>query len=607
MKKDTIKLLKNSSSFREKAETQLGKYPKIDPYLTESEARKLAHELEVHEIELEMLNEQLVLSNDETRIVSEKFTALYDFAPVGYFTIEHDGTICELNIAGAKLLGKERSSLMGRNFKLFLSTSTLKIFNDFLQKIFEGKTKEACEVQLANNGNFSIFLHVDGVFLHSKSKYLVSTTDITERKKAENQIVRMNSVLFAISYISQLITREKDAKLLLDKACDILYKTRGYILVWVGVIEEGHKRVIPAARTGKDADYLDEITITWDESDTGKGPTGTAIRTCKPQVCKNIATDPNFAPWRDAAMRRGYASSFVAPMMHNERLLGTLNVYSGTIDFFSDDEMSLLCELANSLALGLFSIENDKKRKEAETKLKQYSENLEAQVKERTAELEAFTYSISHDLRTPLRAMNGFSQIIIEDFADKLGEEGRRQLNVITQSAVKMSELIDGLLALSRLGGSQLSISNINMKTLVSETIENLKSSMDKSRTAHFEIGELPDASGDASMIRQVFVNILDNAVKFTRNVMKARIEAGGYEENEENVYYVKDNGAGFDAKYTDTLFIIFHRLHSTEEFEGTGIGLAIIKRIITRHGGRVWAEGKIGEGATFYFTLPKK
>jgi signal transduction histidine kinase len=220
-------------------------------------------------------------------------------------------------------------------------------------------------------------------------------------------------------------------------------------------------------------------------------------------------------------------------------------------------------------------------------------------------EMEAFSYSVSHDLRAPLRAIDGFTQILVEDYDKKLDDEGRRITAVIRASTVQMGKLIDDLLSFSRLGRKEITKNNVAMEALVDETYKEVrKSSPD--RNIEFILGKIPDAKADIDMMRIVWTNLLSNAVKFTGKTEKAKIEVGSKSDGAYITYYVKDNGAGFDMQYVNKLFGVFQRLHSTEEFEGTGVGLANVKRVVERHGGKAWAEGKVGEGATMYFTLPK-
>jgi signal transduction histidine kinase len=251
-------------------------------------------------------------------------------------------------------------------------------------------------------------------------------------------------------------------------------------------------------------------------------------------------------------------------------------------------------------------------RKQVQVELQKYRDHLEELVSQRTAELvalnkelESFSYSVSHDLRAPLRAIDGFSRILLEDYTDKIDDEGKRLLNIVRNNTQKMSQLIDDLLAFSRVGRQEIRHSNIDMDKLAKTLFKELKLTVPE-RELQFNVKTPPAIHGDQAMIRQVFVNLLSNSIKFTRPKENAIIEVGGSNEADENVYYVKDNGVGFDMRYVNKLFGVFQRLHNSEEFEGTGVGLAIVERIIHRHGGRVWAEGEVGKGATFYFTLPR-
>lgn len=219
-------------------------------------------------------------------------------------------------------------------------------------------------------------------------------------------------------------------------------------------------------------------------------------------------------------------------------------------------------------------------------------------------ELESFSYSVSHDLRAPLRAIDGFARMVVEDYWDKLDDGGKHQLKVIQDSAREMGQLIDDLLAFSRLGRKAMTMSDMDMSQLAEDVFEKLTVA-DTEQTARLNIHKLPHAYGDPGLIREVFLNLLSNAIKFTKPGETAVIELGGKTEGEEIIYSVKDRGVGFDMAYSDKLFRVFQRLHSAAEFEGTGIGLALVQRIIHRHDGRVWAEAKEGEGATFFFTLP--
>lgn len=221
-------------------------------------------------------------------------------------------------------------------------------------------------------------------------------------------------------------------------------------------------------------------------------------------------------------------------------------------------------------------------------------------------ELEAFSYSVSHDLRSPLRSINGYASILKEEFEDHLEEEAQHLLNKIIRSALKMSNLIDSLLSLSRLGRKQIIDHSIKMNAIIKLVMREFEKIPGR-ENINFVVKKVPDARGDQELIKQIFINLISNAIKYSSQKNKPEIEIGAMDENGKTIYYVSDNGAGFNMEYQDKLFGVFQRLHSSQQFEGVGIGLAIVKRIVTRHGGDIWAEGKVDEGATFYFTLPQQ
>lgn len=244
--------------------------------------------------------------------------------------------------------------------------------------------------------------------------------------------------------------------------------------------------------------------------------------------------------------------------------------------------------------------------------LEELNESLEKRVEERTAqleaankELEAFSYSVSHDLRAPLRAIDGFAQILMEDHFKQSDAEGKQLLAGVQKNSRKMAQLIDDLLAFSRVTRKPFELLPLDMEDVFRTVYEELKH-LNPERRVEFNLRNVPKGLGDLAMIRQVAVNLLSNARKYSRNQEVAVIEVEGKDSGDEVIYSVKDNGVGFDMKYVDKLFGVFQRLHSDAQFEGTGVGLAIVQRIIQRHGGRIWAEAAPGQGATFYFTLKR-
>jgi signal transduction histidine kinase len=250
--------------------------------------------------------------------------------------------------------------------------------------------------------------------------------------------------------------------------------------------------------------------------------------------------------------------------------------------------------------------DNITERKTQETELEERVRSRTAELEFANSELEAFAYSISHDLRAPLRAIEGFSQIIVEEYTGKIDAEADRLLNVICANTRRMDQLITDLLALSRVSRGDMQFSRIDMAGLADSLYREIVPA-DVRQTFAFSVAPLPEACGDPTLIRQVWANLLSNAVKYTLPKDERRIEIGGYKDNDMNVYYVKDSGVGFNPAYVHKLFGVFQRLHRTEEFEGTGVGLAIVRRIVQRHGGETWAEGIVGHGATISFSMPDK
>lgn len=304
-------------------------------------------------------------------------------------------------------------------------------------------------------------------------------------------------------------------------------------------------------------------------------------------------------------LKKGYPPGHVElfsyltiPVFFGEKIVAVIGVANkgGAYDETDVRQLTLLSD----------SVWKYVERKNTEDELISLNLMLEQRIQERTSDLESFTYSVSHDLRTPLRAIIGFSRIVLDDYSAVLDSEGLRLLNVIIDNTNRMGQLIDDLLAFSRAGRSSINYSQVDMTVLAKEVCDHLVT--DEMRdNIEIRLGTLPETQGDGSLLRQVWTNLLSNAVKFTLPRTEGLIEVGAFSVENENVYYVKDTGVGFDMQYADKLFAIFQRLHSAAEFEGNGVGLAIVQRIVACHGGRVWAEGRQGEGATFYFSLPRK
>ena len=388
---------------------------------------------------------------------------------------------------------------------------------------------------------------------------------------------------------------------------------------------EGFHRVALVHRDPQRAEWAREFQKRF--SAKAAAPHGVAhvMRTGKAKIYTDIPDSMLIALAQDAEhfkilQELGLASAMVVPLVARGRTLGAITFASeNPARRYTDSDLNFAEELARRAALGIDNARLYSDAQNALTEVQAKTEEiqrlnieLEERVKERTAqlemmvkELEAFTYSISDDMRGPLRAIDGFSRVLVEEYPNKLDAEGKRLLNIIRTNARSISELINGLLTFSHLGRQPLDQVDINMEELAKSAFDELQAA-NKERSVLIELQALPPTFGDRNMIRQVFYNLISNAFKFTRPKQNPTIEIGFQDSGNQHTYYVRDNGVGFDMQYSPKLFGVFQRLHSVDEFEGAGVGLALVQRIVLRHGGKVWAEGKVNEGATFYFSLPK-
>ena len=521
-------------------------------------------------------------------------------------TIRKDGKIMDVNRATEDATGIPRERLIGSDFSNYF-TEPERARQGYEQVFSQGFVQDYPLVMRRRSGQVMEVLYNATLFKNEAGEVegvFAAARDVTARKRAEREAQRLNRALRALSECNEAVVRATDERSLLRQTCDIAVEVGGYRMAWVGYAEQDdNKTVRPMAQAGAEEGYLGTANITWADVERGRGPTGTAIRTGEVAICQDTLTDPDFAPWSEEAQRHGFRSSIVLPLRSEDGIFGSLSIYAVEARAFDAAEQQLLEQLAGNLSYGILALR-------ARTEVRALNAELEERVRQRTTELEesnrdleSFTYSVAHDLRAPLRHADGFSKILLEEYGPRLDEAGRRYLERVRQGTQYMGRLVDDLLNLSRVGRQAPAAQITGLGTLVEEVRKELAAEQE-GREVEWRIGDLPFVECDPGLMKQVLTNLLSNALKFTRPRPQAVIEVGQQAGEGAPVIFVRDNGVGFHMKYADKLFGIFQRLHRQEDFEGTGVGLATVQRILRKHGGRAWAEAELDRGATFYFTL---
>ncbi|MFP4288461.1 MAG: PAS domain S-box protein [Bacteroidales bacterium] len=440
---------------------------------------------------------------------------------------------------------------------------------------------------------------------HSIGGIILYTEVITLRKQYEinlkKQRDRLHLLLDIVAAVGKSENYRQALNITLQKICSNSLWEMGE--VWEKNIET--ERLVP----GESWYSVDERLQSFRQDSKnysfgcGEGLPGKAWKTRYTCWMFDLDNNTDFQRHQLAA-KFGVKTGVAIPVMDEKRIVNIMV-------FFSRKELEkdeVLSDIFYGTALHLGELF---KRKLAEHNMVILNRSLEEKVKSRTQqlevtnkELEAFSYSVSHDLRAPLRAITGFTQILSNEYEELFDEEATRLFGIIKENAQTMDTLISDLLDFSRTGRVQLSRSEINMKDMSKALFYEISTEKQR-QTIDLLLENLPDANADPSLMRQVWRNLLSNAIKYSQNRDHPRIHIGGHNKEKENIYFVKDNGVGFNPAYTSKLFQVFQRLHKSNEFEGTGVGLAIVQRIILKHGGRVWAKGEINKGACFWFSLP--
>jgi signal transduction histidine kinase len=393
----------------------------------------------------------------------------------------------------------------------------------------------------------------------------------------------------------------------INEVCKIIIEDCGHSMVWIGYAQNNKlKTVKPVAYYGFDKGYIDHLNITWDHTEKGKGPTGTAIRTGKPSMCRNMLTDPAFKPWRAAAIERGYASSIVLPLLSDGKSFGAISIYSKKTDPFSESEIKLLTALADDLAYGITYLRLAESEREAMRVIKE-SEN---KLKDLIATKDKFFNIVAHDLKNPFTSLLGSSELLYDNI-DQMSRENISDLALILNDSAKGGyAILQNLLDWSRseTGLLKFNPESLNLRIVVNESLENVQLQVaNKGISAISELNEDFFIFTDKNMIDTVLRNLISNAVKYTYK--KGTVVVRAKRNTKECIITVKDSGIGIEKEKVETLFRLENSLSlpGTEKEQGTGLGLKLCKEFTERMGGRIWVESKEGKGSEFNFTIPVK
>ncbi len=542
---------------------------------------------------------------DEEQLLQAKTRAeqLFRLTPSAVFTVDCKQRVTSWNNRAEELSGYTAEEILGTpctGFAIAPCQDTCGLYSDEIQKPIMGKE---CIIRRKDGVQRTISKNVD--YITDKTGKIIggieSFEDITEEKKAQEYIVSQNTLLSSInSLLYEALSCENDSEVA-EKCLAVAESITGSRFGFIGEINEtGLFDTIAISNPGWDACNVTELHRSVSITNM---PLRGIDRSTLLDGNSRIVNDPDHHPDR-VGTPEGHPpiTAFLGvPIKHAGRTLGMIALANKKGGYTPEDRHTV-----ESLAIVFFEVLY---RKRAEMDIQTLNTILEErldEIREVNKELESFSYSVSHDLRAPLRAITGFANLLKEEYSNKIDSDGKRYLTFIDENISRMNRLIDDLLYYSRMGRSAVTKSSVDMHALFLGVFKDALTAV-PGHVPGYTVRELPESWADPIMMKQVAANLIGNAVKFTQSRADAAIEVGCTLQATEQVFFVKDNGAGFNSAFSHKMFDVFQRLHSAQEFSGTGVGLAIVKRIIIKHGGRVWAEGEVDKGAAIYFSLPVK
>lgn len=517
-----------------------------------------------------------------------------------------DGIITSWNDGSEKLFGYKAEEIVGKPITLLLPEDKIKEYNTIMESVVNGKYVSFHETtRMKKNGDLvDVSVNVSPI-KDSEGKVTGASSierDITEQKIAQERLNNYTERLQILNRLMRIISSSLEIENIFNS-----------FITELGQRIQFDRSGIVLLNNEKDKWIIDRMWSTYKPIIAEKqwrnvkgSVIGEVLREGVPFVENRLGERGEFNESSEL-QKEGIKSRAIFPLKIQDQIIGFFTQGSTKQNAFNRDDIELLTSLSDFLSI---AVQNSNLYE----KIKQMNEELEQRVQDRTLELnelnkelEGFAYSVSHDLKAPLRAIEGFAKVLIEDNKDNLDKDAIRVLNIIIQNSQKMSILINDLLTFSRASRHEINQIKLNINEIIYSALAQLCTYTDNNNVDIDIQDNIPSAIGDKSMIQLVIMNLLSNAFKFSSSKRKPKIKIGFSENGDEIVYYVKDNGVGFNMKYYDKLFGVFQRLHSDDEFEGTGVGLALVQKIIQKHGGKVWAESEINKGAAFYFSLKKE
>ncbi|MHB8454267.1 MAG: PAS domain S-box protein [Acidiferrobacterales bacterium] len=547
-------------------------------------------------------------AQETMRRSEERYRTIVETADEGVWMIDAGGQTIFANAKIGQMLGYPVTGMIGKSVFDFMDDEGQRITKQNLARRSQGTRKQhdfcfrrADGSELWALLSTSPLYDADGQF----SAVLAMVSDITSRRQAEQQARERLNMLEALYAGAQRLSESLNMSGLcaaITHSCVEVFDTK---LAWVGSTEPDGVVMIQA-HYPPNAAYIRSLTVRWDESVHGRGPVGRATRSGQPVVLSDISADPDYAPWRQEALSHGFHSSAAFPLISSNRTLGTLSVYSDHCDYFSPQRIEFFQAFARQAAAAMENVA-------LYAQVREYAAQLERRVAERTAalgesndELSAFVYMVTHDLRAPLRGMQGLALALLEDYGKTLPDIGQDYARRIIAAAERMEVLIRDLLAYSQVSRAQLKVNATDLADVIDEALNHFEPELGD-RRAHIVVqAPMYTVNAHASTLVQIVSNLISNAVKFISAGIEARVRLWAEDRGCYVRLWVEDNGIGIADDDRERIFRAFERLHGIESYSGTGIGLAIVQRGIERMGGSVGVESRIGEGSRFWLELPR-